>query len=179
MKEKNIEEDKPPRNSEQPIAWYQFILLFILIAVSAIFYFFTKKEYKAVLHKRYGVTPYIFNKWIELFCPEEIVQKYVGQKVKTVLTADIYRYLGKPDSYPCFTQDRKITSKDDFQRAYNISLSTLTRDIKKIEDPENTIGMSIGNYKTLQSFPPSKMILICKYLEGQGRKRRVSKKSSN
>lgn len=177
--EKEIDEqkEKVAENTfdpEQSLKWFWFIILFVLVfIIGPIVYIFTKRKYKAVLQKEYGVNPYVFNGWIKTFCPEDISQKYVGQKIKTIQAQDVYKSLGKPDDCPKYTHNRKIISKEDLRRAYNISDATLRRDIKKIVNCEEQIGMSLQTYKDLHKFPPSKMILICQYLEENNRKRKI------
>lgn len=177
--EKEIDEQKEKAaentfDREQSLKWFWFIILFVLVfIIGPIVYIFTKRKYKAVLQKEYEVNPYVFNGWIKAFCPEEISQKYVGQKIKTIQASDVYSYLGKPGNCPQYSHNRKIISKDDLRRAYEISESTLRRDIKKAVNLEEQIGMSLQTYKDLHKFPPSKMVLICQYLEEKGRKRKV------
>lgn len=156
--------------------WVAFliVLAFIAIAIGAWYSsLFEHKKTKSELQKEYEVEPYVLSKWMLNFCPKEISQKYVGQKVKKVMPSEIYEYLGKPNTYPYFSHDRKIITKNHLRRAYNISASTLMRELKKIDIPEDIIGMSLQTYKDLNSFPPSRMILICQYLEEKGRKRRI------
>lgn len=176
-KDKNLR-DSLDDISEEGLRYYWvaflIVLVFIAIAIGAWYSsLFEQKKTKSELQKEYEVEPYVLSKWILNFCPEQISQKYVGQKIKKVKPSEIYEYLGKPNAYPHFSHNRKIITKDYLRRAYNISASTLMRELKKIEVPEEVIGMSLHTYKNLNSFPPSKMTLICKYLEEQGRKRQI------
>jgi len=80
---------------------------------------------------------------------------------------DIERTLGYPSSFPKYHKRGELTSimnKNDLERAFDISRSTLNRVISKIENPKDKIGMNIITYKSSRTFPPSVMNRICNYL---------------
>lgn len=141
---------------------------------------YPEEKYKSEVAKDYGVSKYHLSKWIKSLCPIEVVQKH-GGKTQKILLKDIEPHLGKHTEIPTYSIkggiegriEKQIIKKEDLWKAYeDMSDSTLYRIIKAIENPIETIGMSRKTYSSLKSFPPSKMNLICDYLESLGYERK-------
>jgi len=153
------------------------VIIAVLILAWICKHLYPEKKYKSEVAEDYGVSKYTISKWTESFCPTEVVQKYVGERIQKITLKDIEPHLGKPSDIPFYFKGGKvktqIISKDDLWKAYhNMSDRTLLRRIKAIENPMETIRMSHETYLSLKSFPPSKMNLICNYLESLGYKRK-------
>ena len=159
------EEEKPDNDRWEIIIFFTIIAFFVALINFLKNQEWQKRTYKKTMAKRYGLAaPETLIKWINLYCPKDIVDKYVGNKKHFIRDIDITTHLGKPESYPKDEKENDISSKSEIAQFLHLTSRTFSRRIQAIEEPENVIGMSLEQYKNQKRFPPKYVHLIIDHL---------------
>lgn len=162
----NIENKEEEISISMPTLQRLFFLFLVLLLLSV--FFFKPSANKSDIATNYKVSVKTLMKWISVFCPQHIIVRYVGTKKQKMKSEAIYPHLGHPFDYPKDNKARILNERKAICRAFDIGEDTLSRRIKEIESPKETIGISLDNYRKLRSFPPKQSKLIVEYLKEQG-----------
>lgn len=173
-KENTDTENKEEKISISMPTLQKFFLFLVALLFLSVF-LFKPSVNKSDVAVYYKVSVKTLMKWISLFCPQHLVVRYVGTKKQKMKSEAIYPHLGQPSDYPKDNKDRVLNERKAIWRAFDIGEDTLSRRIKEIEKPEETIGMSLNTYRKLRSFPPKQSQLIVNFLKEKGYPKESSK----
>lgn len=151
--------DKPNENQ----AFYALLLGGLIILLVAFWNFLLRlapKVSKSVVADSYDVKVRTLMKWVKFFCPEHLSEHMVGKKTQKIHAQQLIKYLGSAKDYPLSKKGKVLNKRDALHRAFDIGQDTLSRFVKGLEQPEQTIGMSLHTYQQLRRFPPLQSRLL-------------------